>query len=117
MEITEIIRRGIVTEKTVAMQEPTASQKRSVAKGWKTEADLTHKYVFEVALRATKIMVRQAVEQMYPDVTVLAVNTMRMPGKSRTVRTRKGARRTEAKPWKKAIVTVRATDTISDLQP
>ncbi len=117
MELTEVIRRGIVTEKTVAMQEPTASQKRSVEKGWKTEDQLTHKYVFEVALTANKIQIRQAVELMFPDVKVLGVNTMRMPGKARTMRTRRGYRRSEPKPWKKAIVTVRATDIIPQLQP
>lgn len=117
MELTEVIRRGIVTEKAVDMQTPTAAQKRSVEKGWKTEADMTHKYVFEVALHANKIMIRQAVELLFPDVTVLAVNTARMPGKTRTVRTRRGARKSEAHPWKKAIVTVRATDIISALQP
>jgi large subunit ribosomal protein L23 len=117
MELTEIIRRGIVTEKSVEMQEPTESQKRAVAKGWKTEDQLTHKYVFEVALTANKIQIRQAVELLFPEVKVLAVNTMRMPGKTRTVRTRRGYRRSAAKPWKKAIVTVRATDIIPQLQP
>ena len=117
MELTEVIRRGIITEKTVDMQTPTASQQRAVDKGWKTEAELTHKYVFEVALRATKIQIRQAVELLFPEVTVLAVNTMRMPGKTRTVRTRRGARKSEAHEWKKAIVTVHASETISALQP
>ena len=115
MELTEVIRRGIVTEKTVAMQQPPENQRR------RHDIDdtvvLTHKYVFEVALRATKIEIRQAVELLFPDVTVLAVNTMRIPGKSRTIRTRKGFRRTEAKPWKKAVITVRADEVISILQP
>lgn len=112
MELTEVIRRGIVTEKSVDMQTPPENQQR------KKDADhQTHKYVFEVALHANKIQIRQAVEMMFPDVHVLAVNTMRMPGKARTVRTKRGARQTPARPWKKAIVTVRASETIPYLQP
>jgi ribosomal protein L23 len=125
MELTEVIRRGIVTEKTVAMQQPAANQVRRQQVLQQRERDgqdvkmieLTHKYVFEVALHATKIQIRQAVELLFPDITVLAVNTMRIPGKAKTIRTRKGARRTPAKPWKKAIITVRADETISMLQP
>ena len=37
---------------------------------------------------------------------VVPVNTMRMPGKARKIRTRKGIYRNEAHPWKKAIVTL-----------
>ena len=82
------------------------------------EADRqTHQYVFEVALAANKIMIRKAIEELFPEISVLAVNTMRLPGKARTIRTRKGARRSEARPWKKAIITVRASDTIAELQP
>lgn len=111
MEFTEIIRRGIVTEKSVDMQEATTPKQNR-----ETPKEATHRYVFEVALNANKIQIRQAIEALY-DVNVVAVNTMRMPGKSRTMRTRKGARRTEARPWKKAIVTLRANETITDLQP
>lgn len=116
METTEIIRRGIITEKSIALQEPTDGQKRSVAKGWKTADEMTHKYVFEVHIRANKIMIRKAVEELFPEVTVLAVNTMRMPGKSRTMRTRKGPKRSEPREWKKAIVTVKASEIITQLQ-
>ncbi len=119
MELTEIIRRGIITEKSVDMQKPTDAARRSVANQNtpKTEADLTHRYVFEVDLHANKIEIRKAVEALFPGVTVLAVNTARMPGKSRSVRTRKGQKFSVARPWKKAIVTVRASESIAQLQP
>ncbi|MBA3824684.1 MAG: 50S ribosomal protein L23 [Ktedonobacterales bacterium] len=125
MELTEVIRRGIVTEKTVAMQQPAANQVKRQAVLQERERqgqdvkmiDLTHKYVFEVALHATKIQIRQAAELLFPDITVLSVNTMRIPGKAKSIRTRKGVRRTPARPWKKAIITVRADETISMLQP
>jgi large subunit ribosomal protein L23 len=116
MEATEIIRRGIITEKSVKLQSTTASQQRAVQRGWKTEDELTHQYVFEVHLHANKIMIRKAVEELFPEVTVLAVNTMRMPGKSRTLRTRRGVKHSEAREWKKAIVTVRANEVITQLQ-
>ena len=45
MEITEILRRGIVTERSVKLQEQ-------------------NQYTFEVALRANKIDVRRAVETL-----------------------------------------------------
>ena len=120
MEVTEIIRRGIVTEKTVDMQKLDGNQQKRLKHPTlpdKTEEDMTHKYVFEVALEANKVMIRKAVEELFPEVTILSVNTMRMHGKSRSIRTRKGVRRSEARPWKKAIVTVRANETITTLQP
>jgi large subunit ribosomal protein L23 len=111
MELTEIIRRGIITEKAVDLQDPPENQQRK-----KPPEQQTHQYVFEVALEANKIEIRKAVEALF-GVTVLAVNTARMPGKSRTMRTRKGARQSVARPWKKAIVTIPVSDTIIELQP
>ena len=60
--------------------------------------------------------IKQAVETMFPGVTVLRVNTMRMPGKERTLRTRRGMFRADARPWKKAIVTLAEGQTIPELQ-
>lgn len=117
MDATEIIKRGIVTEKSVHLQEVDVNQQRRLQKGGMTAEQQTHQYVFEVAFTANKIMIRKAIEELFPEVTVLAVNTMHMPGKARTIRTRKGARRSEARPWKKAIITVPANDTITELQP
>jgi len=88
VEITEILRHGIVTEKSVKLQEQ-------------------NKYTFKVALEANKIDVRRAVETMF-NVKVASVNIMRMPGKAKMFR-RKGAapRPQPAREWKKAIVTLR----------
>jgi ribosomal protein L23 len=49
-------------------------------------------------------------------LVVVKVNTMRMPGKARTVRTRKGMLSKEARPWKKAIVTLASGQSIPELQ-
>ncbi len=97
MEITEILRRGITTEKSVKLQE-------------------LNKYTFEVALRATKIDIRRAVETIF-NVKVVSVNTMRMPGKKKMIRRRGAAPRpVEAREWKKAIVTIKEGQTIDILK-
>jgi len=97
VEITEILRRGITTEKSVKLQE-------------------LNKYTFEVALRATKIDIRRAVETIF-NVKVVSVNTMRMPGKKKMIRRRGAAPRpVEAREWKKAIVTLQEGQTIDALK-
>ncbi|HET9921333.1 MAG TPA: 50S ribosomal protein L23 [Ktedonobacteraceae bacterium] len=98
MEITEILRHGVVTEKSVRLQEQ------------------HNKYTFKVALTANKIDVRRAVEQMF-NVKVVSVNIMRMPGKPRRIR-RQGRlpRQVEAREWKKAIVTLAEGQTIDALK-
>lgn len=97
MEITEVIRQGIVTEKSVMLQGK-------------------NKYTFRVALEANKIDVRRAVEQLF-NVQVVSVNIMRMPGKVKMIRRRGSApQRKEAREWKKAIVTLREGQTIDALK-
>ncbi|HET8844820.1 MAG TPA: 50S ribosomal protein L23 [Ktedonobacteraceae bacterium] len=97
MEITEILRHGIVTEKTVRLQEQ-------------------NKYTFKVALNANKIDVRRAVEQLFK-VKVVSVNIVRLPGKKRMLRRRGSAPRPlEAREWKKAIVTLAEGESIDALK-
>lgn len=55
--------------------------------------------VFRVQLEATKPEIRAAVEGLF-DVTVVAVNTMVMKGKTKRFRNRPGRR----SDWKKAMV-------------
>ena len=97
MEITEVLRHGIVAEKTVKLQDQ-------------------NKYTFKVALGANKIDVRRAVETMF-NVKVVSVNIMRMPGKVKMFR-RKGVapRPQKAREWKKAIVTLKEGFTIDALK-
>lgn len=108
MEITEVIRRGVITEKSVALQQLEAGQGPNPNKS-------IPRYTFEVAIGANKYQIKQAVEQLF-GVKVKSVNTMRMPGKARVLRTRKGMYRSEARPWKKAIVTLHEGQSISELQ-
>jgi large subunit ribosomal protein L23 len=88
MDLYEVLRRPLITEKTTALQ----------AEG---------KYAFEVAREATKLQIKQAVEKAFK-VGVTAVNVVVVPGKNR----RLGRRLLPAHPWKKAIVTLKPGDKI-----
>jgi large subunit ribosomal protein L23 len=97
VEITEILRQGIITEESVRLQG-------------------LNKYSFKVALSATKIDIRRAVETLF-NVNVVSVNTIRMPGKAKMIRRRGSAPRpVVAREWKKAIVTIREGQTIDALK-
>ena len=97
MEITEVLRKGIVTEKSVKLQE-------------------SNKYTFEVASKANKIDVRRAVETLFK-VEVLSVNIMRMPGKPKMMHRKSASPRPiEPREWKKAIVTLKEGQTIDALK-
>lgn len=84
MQILEVLRRPVITEKGTALQEQ-------------------GKYTFEVAQDANKQQIRQAVELAFK-VEVERVNVMTMPAKSRGP----GRRRGKTSPWKKAVVTLKA---------
>ncbi|MDY6083783.1 MAG: 50S ribosomal protein L23 [Dialister sp.] len=88
MESRDILIQPIVTEKTTALMEE-------------------GKYTFRVPLTATKIEVRQAVEQIFK-VKVESVNTMRYEGKLKRLGRTQGRR----SDWKKAIVTLKPGETI-----
>jgi large subunit ribosomal protein L23 len=97
VEITEVLRHGIVTEKSVSLQ----SQ---------------NKYTFKVALGANKIDVRRAVETLFK-VKVVSVNIMRMPGKERMLKRKRAAPKPlPAQEWKKAIVTLAEGESIDSLK-
>ena len=59
------------------------------------------KYTFEVAKKATKIQIADAVETLF-GVKVLKVNTVSMKGKEKRVGVHVG----KTSDWKKAIVTI-----------
>ena len=88
MNSYQVLRRPLITEKNTALQ----------ALG---------KYAFEVAGKANKPQIRQAVEKAF-GVKVTAVNVISVPGKTRLV----GRRQVLTQSWKKAIVTLQAGDTI-----
>jgi large subunit ribosomal protein L23 len=88
MQLYEVLRRPLITEKNTRLQ----SQGR---------------YAFEVAARANKQQIKQAVEAAFK-VSVTAVNTMTMPGKKRRI----GKGQVMTSPWKKAIVILKPGDKI-----
>ncbi len=82
MHLYEVLRRPLITEKSTMLQEQ-------------------DKYVFEVAGKASKNQVKQAVEKAFK-VKVLDVNMISVPGKTRRV----GRSQVLTASWKKAIVTL-----------
>ncbi len=88
MHLYEVLRRPLITEKNTTLQ----------AQG---------KYAFEVARECNKQQVKQAVEKAFK-VTVTAVNTMTVTGKTRRI----GRRQVQTQSWKKAIVTRKPGDKI-----
>ncbi len=63
--------------------------------------------IFEVAINATKVEIKEAVETLFK-VSVTAVNTMRVKGKTKRFRGIAGRR----KDIKKAVITLKDGDTI-----
>ena len=72
---------------------PHASEKAAIV------ADTSNQYVFKVAVDATKLEVKKAVEQLF-DVKVREVNTLRVKGKVKRNRFGLSTKST----WKKAYV-------------
>ncbi len=66
-----------------------------------------NRYTFEVAKRATKPQIAEAIEEIF-GVRVAKVNTMNVTGKPRRLRWRTGTTRS----WKKAVVTLKEGETI-----
>mgnify|MGYP003657765591 CR=1 FL=1 len=67
-------------------------------------------YTFCVIPDANKNQIREAIEAIFPDVKVARVNTMNYDGK---IKRQSGSRSTGRRSkWKKAIVTLRAGDSI-----
>jgi large subunit ribosomal protein L23 len=88
MHLYEVLRRPLITEKN-------------------TDLQTRSKYVFEIAEKANKPMVKQAVEKAFK-VRVTGVNVVTVPGKTRRV----GRRQVLTPSWKKAIVTLQPGDKI-----
>lgn len=69
-------------------------------------------YSFVVNKNANKIEIKKAVSKLY-NVEVVAVNTMIMPGKTKSRNTRRGVIKGRVSSYKKAIVTLGAGETIN----
>ncbi|MBT4648870.1 50S ribosomal protein L23 [bacterium] len=73
-----------------------------------TMANQENKYIFEVAIKANKIEIKKAIEEIY-GVTPIAVNVMNQRGKF----VRFGRKTGRTKDTKKAIVTLKKGDSIT----
>jgi large subunit ribosomal protein L23 len=85
----DLLRRPHVTEKSSVLQE------------------LRNQLAFEVSPKANKSEVKKAIETLFK-VKVVKVNMVKQPAKRRRTFGRPG----HTRPWKKALVTLRAGDTI-----
>ena len=92
-------RKFSVRESSILVR-PIVTEKSLLASG-------QHVYVFEVALKATKISIKKAFFNLY-GVMPTGVNTITMAGKEVRFGQRKGRR----KDWKKACVTVPKDKTV-----
>ena len=97
-----IIKRPLLTEKGTRLRE-TGGQPFAPEEGQELET----KVLFEVAKDANKVEIRDAVERLFK-VTVLDVRTQIVRGKLRRIGRFAGRR----PHWKKAIVTLKAGDSI-----
>jgi large subunit ribosomal protein L23 len=84
MHSYEVLRRPVITEKSTALQ-------------------VQSKYAFEVADKANKRQVKEAVEKAFR-VDVIGVNIITVHSKTRRV----GRHQAKTSPWKKALVTLQA---------
>jgi len=88
-----IIKKPIITEKMTAISEK------------------LNKYGFIVDVRANKLQIKAAVEELY-GVKVTAVNTMRYDGKVKSRYTKAGVVAGQRDAFKKAVVTLAKGETI-----
>ncbi len=88
MQLYEVLKRPLITEKTTALS----------AQG---------KYAFAVDREANKYEIKNAIEKAFK-VTVTDVNVITVPGEMRRV----GRNRVFRQPWKKAVVTLKEGDKI-----
>jgi large subunit ribosomal protein L23 len=70
-----------------------------------------HKYTFAVADDANKLQIKDAVQALFK-VTVLDVNVLTAKRKEKSRNRRRGRQVGYTSPWKKAVVTVKAGDSI-----
>ena len=88
-----IIKKPVITEKMTAISEK------------------LNKYAFIVDVRANKLQIKEAVEDLY-GVKVASVNTMRYDGKVKSRYTKSGVITGKREAFKKAVVTLAQGETI-----
>jgi large subunit ribosomal protein L23 len=92
LEATQVVLRPVISEKSM-------------------DSTSRQKYTFAVAGEANKLQIKAAVEELFK-VTVLNVNVLTMKPKEKSRNRRRGRQVGYTSAWKKAIVTVKAGDSI-----
>jgi large subunit ribosomal protein L23 len=92
LEATQVVLRPVISEKSM-------------------DSTSRQKYTFAVAEEANKLQIKAAVEELFK-VTVLNVNVLTMKPKEKSRNRRRGRQVGYTSAWKKAIVTVKAGDSI-----
>ena len=92
LSATQIIIRPVISEKSM-------------------DQSTVNKYTFAVADEANKMQIKAAVEELFK-VTVLNVNVMTSKRKEKSRNRRRGRQVGYTSPWKKAVVTIKAGDSI-----
>ena len=92
LSATQIILRPVISEKSM-------------------DQSTVNKYTFAVADEANKLQIKAAVEELFK-VTVLNVNVLTSKRKEKSRNRRRGRQVGYTSPWKKAVVTIKAGDSI-----
>jgi len=92
LEATQIILRPVISEKSM-------------------DQSTVNKYTFAVADEANKMQIKAAVEELFK-VTVTSVNVLTTKRKEKSRNRRRGRQVGYTSPWKKAVVTIKAGDSI-----
>jgi len=77
--------------------------------------ELNNVYAFEVSINANKIEIKNAIEKIF-EVDVLCVNTIKYKGKPRSYSFKRKRFTGFRSDWKKALVTVKAGQSIADFE-
>ncbi len=88
MHLYEVLRRPLITEKNTVLKE-------------------LNKYAFEVAGKANKHQIKQAMEKAF-NINVISVNIIGVHGKMK----RQGRKYVMTPSWKKAVVTIKQGEKI-----
>ncbi|MEE1884879.1 50S ribosomal protein L23 [Pedobacter flavus] len=89
----ELLKKPILTEKASALTEK------------------SNRFTFKVEPKANKLQIKAAIEKMY-GVSILAINTMVVYGKTKSRNTKAGLVTGRTAKYKKAIVTLKDGETI-----
>ncbi len=92
LEATQIVLRPVISEKSM-------------------DQSTVNKYTFAVADDANKLQIKAAVEELFK-VTVTSVNVLTTKRKEKSRNRRRGRQVGYTSPWKKAVVTIKAGDSI-----